>query len=60
MITVILTRFKTLHKPEPLPSLMGTEGEAREFFKGMWHGIALGGVMGVAACVVAASIVGLR
>lgn len=60
MITVITTRFKRLRKPEPLPAVMGTEGEAREFFKGMWHGIALGAVMGASAVVVLVSVMGVR
>lgn len=60
MITVITTRFKSLRKPEPLPDLMGTKGEAREFFRGMWHGIALGGVMGAAAVVLLLGVLGVR
>jgi hypothetical protein len=46
--------FKRMRKAEPLPTVEVTERESREFFAGMWHGIALGFVIGAGVAVVLA------
>ena len=38
-INVTFTSTKRLNKPQPLPEV--TEAEARSWFNGMWHGIAI-------------------
>lgn len=51
-----------LHKPNrlptpaPIPPVACEEAEARAFFSGMWHGIALGAV--TAAALVALALTG--
>ena len=47
----ITAPWKRLRKAQPLPNVECTEREAREFFAGYWHGIALGTVIGAAAAV---------
>lgn len=50
----ITAPFKRMRKAEPLPTVEVTERESREFFAGMWHGIALGFVIGAGVAVVLA------
>lgn len=56
-LTIHLTRIKRLSSPEPLPDV--TRGEAVSFFSGMWHGVALGCVIGAGAAVLLLSSMGL-
>lgn len=44
--------WKRLRKAEPLPLLQCTELEARNWFSGWWHGIAVGMVIGAGCAVV--------
>lgn len=47
----VTTPLKRLRKAAPLPNLQCTEMEARHWFAGMWHGIALGLVIGVSVAI---------
>lgn len=53
-ILVTFTRTHRLPMPKPLPVV--TEQEAREWFSGLWHGVALGLVIGAAFGVLLAGV----
>lgn len=47
----ITAPWKRLRKASPLPQVECTEQEARQWFSGWWHGIAIGFVVGLGAAV---------
>lgn len=49
----ITAPWKRLRKAEPLPQVECTEADARNWFSGWWHGIAVGTVIGAGFAVVA-------
>lgn len=54
-LLITVTQTRPLRPPKPLPVV--TEKEAREFFRGWWHGLPLGFVIGVAIGVLAVGVV---
>lgn len=49
---IIAAPWKRMKKAEPLPVVECTQADAQQFFSGMWHGIALGFVIGAGFAVV--------
>ena len=49
----ITAPWKRLRKAAPLPLVECNESEARNWFSGWWHGIAVGTVIGAGFAVVA-------
>lgn len=51
-ITIFFTNTSNrLPKPAPLPEVKSTKAEADAFFSGMWHGLAIGCVIGAGVIV---------
>lgn len=49
---IIAAPWKRMKKAAPLPLVESTELEAKSWFAGYWHGIALGFVIGAGFAVV--------
>jgi hypothetical protein len=49
---IIAAPWKRMKKAAPLPVVECSEMEARQFFSGWWHGIAIGFVIGAGLAVV--------
>jgi hypothetical protein len=45
-----------LKQSQPLPEVQSERAEAAAFFSGMWHGIALGGVIAAGLIVLALEV----
>jgi hypothetical protein len=55
-LTIAFTRVQRLRQPEALPTV--TQAQAEEWFRGWWHGIAVGSIIGAGLMVMFLKMIG--
>ena len=55
-VTITFTRVQRLHQPGALPTV--TQAQAEEWFRGWWHGITVGLIIGSGLMVMLLKMLG--